>query len=89
MRLKKIISNLNIIKINNFRNYNIKSITHISGDVVDNSIFICIKGNNCDGIDFVEESIRKGAKCIITEDITFQDSRVCVIVVKDSHFEKI
>jgi len=83
MRLKKIIANLDIIKISNFKDYNIKTITHYSKDVVDSSIFICLTGNNCDGIDFVEEAIIKGAKCIIT-DVSFEDDRICVILVKDS-----
>ncbi len=83
MRLKKIIKNLDICNIKNYKNYNIKTITHISKDVEKDSIFICIKGNNFDGNDYVLDAINRGAKCIITE----QDLRltgVCVIRVKNA-----
>jgi len=82
MRLKKILKGICVSKIYNFKNYDIQSVTHISGDVIPSSLFICIKGNNYNGNDFVEEVREKGAKCIVTEEnITL--SGVTVVVVKD------
>ena len=43
MRLKKILENVDVVSENNFKNYNIKSITHISKDVIKDSIFISSK----------------------------------------------
>lgn len=82
MRLKKIIKNLEICDIKNYKNYNIKTITHISNDVEKDSIFICIKGNNFDGNDYVLDAKNRGAKCIITES-DLDVSNVCVIRVNN------
>ena len=83
MKLKRIIENLEIKKIVNFKNYNIKSITHISEDVVSDSIFICIKGNNYDGNDYVLDAVNKGAKCIVTENENIYTDKITIIVVSD------
>lgn len=83
VRLKKILKNLDIIESKNFKNYNIKAITHISKDVIKDSIFICIQGNNFNGNDYIDCAIKSGAKCIVTE----QDCNivnVCIIKVKDT-----
>lgn len=81
MRLKKILKDVEIISTKNFKNYNIKSITHISNDVIGGGMFICIKGANFDGNDYIDDAITKGAKCIITE--TDVSCGVTVVVVKD------
>jgi len=83
MKLKKLIKNLDIISIKNFKNYDIKSITHISDDVDNSSMFICLKGNNFDGNDFVENAIQKGAKCLVTEYGQLNVEGVTIIVVKN------
>ena len=83
MRLKNIIENLDIVKINNFKNYNISSITHISQDVEKDGMFICIKGNNYNGHDYIESAISLGAKCILTEDVNFSHQNVTVIIVEN------
>ena len=79
MRLKKIIEGLDVVKISNFKNYNISSITHISQEVIKDSVFICIKGNEYDGNRYIDDAIRLGAKCIVTED----DSVVCSATIID------
>lgn len=82
MRLKKILKNVQIISEKNLRNYNINTITHISNEVEKDSIFICIKGNNFDGNNYINEAIKKGAKCIVTEE-EIELKNTCVIRVKD------
>lgn len=82
MRLKKILKNLDIMESKNFKDYNIKAITHISKDVIKDSIFICIKGNNFNGNDYIIDAIKSGAKCIVTEE-ECNATNVCVIRVKD------
>jgi len=82
MRLKKIIENLPIVSIKNLKNYNIKSITHISRDVAKNSIFICIKGSEYNGNDYIDEAIQNGAKVIITEEEVCSPN-ITIIVVKN------
>ncbi|MGN0961846.1 MAG: Mur ligase family protein, partial [Christensenellales bacterium] len=82
MRLKKIIENLDY-KSKNFKNYNIKTITHISNDVTKSSIFVCIKGNNFDGNKYAMEALSRGAKCIITEDDNLTLDNATILLVKD------
>lgn len=84
MRLKKIIENLEILKIKNFKNYNITTVTHISSDVTRDSLFFCINGNNYNGNDFAKEAVDKGVKCLITEDASLNIDNVTIVVVRDT-----
>lgn len=83
MRLKKIIENLDIKKIINFKNYNITSITHISEDACRGGLFFSIKGGTFDGNEFVNYVISKGVKCIITEEEKECWKGATIIVVDD------
>lgn len=83
MRLKKIIENLDIVKMINFKNYNITSVTHVSGDVCKGGMFFCIKGNKFDGNDYITDVISKGVKCIVTEKEDIAECGVTIIVVND------
>lgn len=82
MKLSKILEDVEVKKIYNYRNIEIDSITHISSDVIDRSIFIAIDGNNHNGNDYIDEAISKGAKCIITEKDKDIEEGI-VIVVKN------
>ena len=84
MKLKNILVGVEILKMNNFKNYNIKTITHCSSQVENLSIFIALKGNNYDGNNYIDLAIEKGAKCIITDDTKIVSDSVCVVVVKDA-----
>ena len=84
MKLKNILVNVDIKRMDNFKNYNIKSITHISNDIENSSIFIALKGNNYDGNNYINSAIEKGAKCIITDDENIVCNNVCLVVVKDA-----
>lgn len=84
MRLKKIIENLEILEIKNFKNYNMTTVTHISSDVTRGSLFFCINGNNYNGNDFAKEVVGKGVKCLITEDSSLDIDNVTIIVVRDT-----
>lgn len=83
MRIKSILKGLENYQIYNFRNYNIESITHVSNDVVKNSIFICIDGNKYNGNDYIDEALVKGAVCIVSSKKVEVPSGVCLIVVED------
>ena len=83
MRLKKILKNIDILEQKNFKDYNIKSITHMSQDVDKNSMFICINGNNFNGNDFALSAVEKGAKCILTQEDLELGKDVTIIKVKD------
>ena len=83
MRLKKILKNVDILEIKNFKDYSIKSITHMSQDVGKSSMFICINGNNFNGNDFALDAIEKGAKCILTQEDLDLGENVTIVKVKD------
>ncbi|MBE5757628.1 MAG: UDP-N-acetylmuramoyl-L-alanyl-D-glutamate--2,6-diaminopimelate ligase [Clostridiales bacterium] len=83
MRLKKILENVEIVKIINNKNINIKSITHISSDVIKDSMFICLKGENFDGNNYALEVVKNGAKCIVTENENIDTLNAVIVVVKD------
>lgn len=51
--------------------------------IVPNSIFFCLKGENYDGNQFVDQAFQMGAKCVVTEDSKYTDNPNC-FVVKDS-----
>ena len=68
MRLKNILNGIDVLKIINRKNIDIKSITHISKDVIAGSMFICLKGGNFNGNDYIDEVVRNGARCILTDD---------------------
>lgn len=82
MRLKKILQGVEIGAIQNFKNYNISSVSHVSQDVIAGGMFICIKGDTFDGKDYLQNVIRQGCKCIVTQE-EFFISGICVVVVKD------
>ena len=84
MKLKNILVNVDTKRMDNFKNYNIKSITHISDEIENSSIFIALKGNNYDGNNYINLAIEKGAKCIITDDENIVCNNVCLVVVKDA-----
>jgi len=50
-------------------NFNQASIAYNSKKVESGDLFVCIKGFNVDGHDFLEEAIRKGAVAAVVEDI--------------------
>lgn len=83
MKLKNILDGIDIIRIDNYKNYNISSVTHISNDIESNGMFIAIDGNNYDGNNYIKEVVLKGAKCIVTSNNNIVVSNVCIVVVKD------
>lgn len=84
MKLKNILANVDIIRIHNYKNYNIKSITHSSEDVESGCVFIALKGNKHNGNNYINLAIQKGAKCIISDDEKVIVEDACLVVVKDA-----
>jgi len=67
VRLKNVLEGISC-KVYNRKNIVIKSITHISQDVLDGGMFICLKGDHCDGNMYIDDVINLGAKCIVSDD---------------------
>ena len=88
MILKKLLANITY-RIRGNLNLEVKSITCDSRNVEDGSIFICLKGENTNGENYVAEAIEKGAVAIVSEKEL--DINVTNIVVESSRsvFSKI
>lgn len=87
MRIKKYFDNYykNVI-INN--NHNVKDIVENSKMASLDSVFVAIKGYKHNGIDYIEEAIKNGAKTIIfDEEISFSNKNVNFIKVCDAKVE--
>jgi len=66
MRLSEIVKDLENTEIFNFKDIDIKGITDNSKQVENSYIFGAFKGLKTDGLNFIDEAIRKGAKTILT-----------------------
>jgi UDP-N-acetylmuramoyl-L-alanyl-D-glutamate--2,6-diaminopimelate ligase len=72
---------LNLVSSDNPRNISIDSRTVGDGD-----IFVAVKGTTCDGHDFIDQALEKGAKYIVCQSISDRCSQNAaeVILVDDS-----
>ncbi|KXZ39545.1 UDP-N-acetylmuramoylalanyl-D-glutamate--2,6-diaminopimelate ligase [Alkalithermobacter thermoalcaliphilus JW-YL-7 = DSM 7308] len=83
MKLKDIISGLDIIDIHGKLDLEINSIDYDSRRLDKDSLFICIKGFNVDGHNFIQEGIKKGSRAFIVQDDIFIEGYT-FIRVKDT-----
>ncbi|HHU47408.1 MAG TPA: UDP-N-acetylmuramoyl-tripeptide--D-alanyl-D-alanine ligase [Bacteroidales bacterium] len=49
-------------------------------NIIPNTIFFCLKGENFDGNNFVNEALEKGAKYVVTENTNFKKHPQCICV---------
>lgn len=93
MKLDKILKELNIEQIYGDLNIDINKITYDSRKAEKDTLFICIKGFNCDGHRFIESAMEKGAIAFLVEDdiqipgytfIKVKDTRVAMAKVADN-----
>lgn len=83
MNIEEIISITSGVIENSYKNISIDNIRIDSRKVKKNDLFICIKGKNYDGHNFIKEAIKAGAKAIIV-DRKVKDYKVPVIKVDDT-----
>lgn len=67
MKLLKMLQSVDILAINGPVDVEIEDISYDSRTVIEGSMFICIKGNNVDGHDFIDDAIKRGAKVILID----------------------
>lgn len=67
MKLNEIVSNLKIIEKKISLDAQISDLTYDSREVQPGSAFVCLEGVNCDGHDFIEDAIKRGANTIIVQ----------------------
>lgn len=85
MILKDIIENVKTKKIVGPTDIEISDIVYDSGKVVPGSIFVCLRGSNFDGHNFISTAIKNGAKAILSEaDVELDEKDSTVVVVDDT-----
>lgn len=63
--------------------------THVSNNVVKNSIFIALNGQKTNGSKYIQEAIAKGATLIISEDVSYDYSSIKVPVILYENFRPV
>ena len=66
MKLSKLVNGINDIKIYNFRDLEITSVTADSDRCRPGSLFVAICGSRLDGNDFIESAYRRGARVFVS-----------------------
>lgn len=82
MKLEKLLQGVNVLAIKGSILLDIKSVEIDSRNITKQSLYVCVKGDNFDGHDFVFDAIKNGANCIVTEKVL--DIKVTQIIVSDS-----
>lgn len=82
MKLKALIKNIKPVDVIGSTDIEIKDVIIDSKKVVSSSIFVCLRGKENDGHDFVKEAERYGAVAIVCEEQL--DTSLTQIIVKDS-----
>ena len=78
----------NIYKKRKIYDHKISKITDNLDEVINNSIFVAIKGYNFNGLDYINDAINNGAKTIIyDQDYNYENNNINFIKVLDSKVE--
>ena len=85
MNLKILLSELEIDKMTGDCDVDIYSISYDSRKVKENSLFVCVKGTQYDGHDFISEAIENGACAVIVEEnVNTEGYNIPIIKVMNS-----
>jgi UDP-N-acetylmuramoyl-L-alanyl-D-glutamate--2,6-diaminopimelate ligase len=85
LKLKEIIQGLEIVGTSGDMNLDIHGITFNSGEVKNGDLFVAIKGNQCDGHQFIDQALSAGAAVIVCEETpSHVEKGVTLIMVPDS-----
>lgn len=82
MKLKELIIDLDVKEIEGNLDLEINEIKTDSNQVTNGSMFICLRGKDCDGHDFIKQAEKYGAVVVVTEKKI--DASITQIVVKDT-----
>lgn len=85
MILKNAIKGIKYKEIIGNPDISIDLVTEDSRSIIDNSLFVAIKGEKFDGHLFIDKAINSGAKAIVAESISDIVEGICYIIVESSH----
>lgn len=67
MDLSKLIKNIDVVEVLNYKDIDIKGISYNSNTINSHEIFVCLKGEHVDGHDFAQSAFEKGAVALMCE----------------------
>ncbi|MDY6854338.1 MAG: UDP-N-acetylmuramoyl-L-alanyl-D-glutamate--2,6-diaminopimelate ligase [Thermodesulfobacteriota bacterium] len=84
MKLNDLLKEIEDKEVIGNRSLEVSRISYNSKDVVENSLFIAIKGSKSDGHTFISEAISKGARAVVVEKLPKGIKDVTVILTYDT-----
>ncbi|MDR0724762.1 MAG: UDP-N-acetylmuramoyl-L-alanyl-D-glutamate--2,6-diaminopimelate ligase [Prevotellaceae bacterium] len=86
MKLKKLLSKIDIVEINGNDDIDITGLSFDSRNASGNTLFFAIAGAKVDGHDFIDSAIENGAKAVVYETLpgNVKHENICYIKVKSS-----
>jgi len=84
MQLAVLIRSLEVREIRGAMDLDIRDITYHSHLVKEGDLFVAIKGEKRDGHHFIQESITRGARAVVVEELPVTVPDIPVVVVQDS-----
>ncbi|HYK44607.1 MAG TPA: UDP-N-acetylmuramoyl-L-alanyl-D-glutamate--2,6-diaminopimelate ligase [Parafilimonas sp.] len=85
-KLEDILYKVRIISIHGDRNVEVSDIFIDSRNIDNDSLFIAVKGEKFDGHNFIQQSLVKGARVIVCEELPdYLDNTVTYVQVQNSH----
>lgn len=97
MKLNDVIQGVNTISIKGDLNIDINNIQYDSRKITVNSLFICVRGFNVDGHNFIEKAMEKGAVAFLVEEdlekegytfIRVEDTRSTMAKIAHNFYDK-
>ena len=96
MKLSKLLENLKPVNIINYKNVNISNLSLKSSEIEKNGLFFAISGNNHNGENYVEESVKNGAVAVVSAhkldinavQIIVEDVRCAMAIIAKNFFHK-
>ena len=85
MQLAGLIRLLEVREVRGAMDLDIQDITYHSHLVKEGDLFVAIKGEKRDGHHFIQESIARGARAVVVEELPVTVPDIPVVVVQDSH----
>lgn len=67
MDLSKLIKNIDVVEVLNYKDIDIKGISYNSNTINSHEIFVCLKGEHVDGHNFAQSAFEKGAVALMCE----------------------
>lgn len=84
MKLKDLLEKIDFSLVQGDLNIEISDIFYDSRKCISDSVFICLKGYDADGHNFINSAVTKGARAVVISDDVRVDENITVVRVKDT-----